>query len=512
MTFYEPHTWIGLGICLVPLLGGLYIGGVKEKEKPGLLLLLLGAFLLRLLMASLDPFLHEWDERFHVLVARNMMNDPFVPMLITNPVLPYDFKQWCCNHIWLHKQPLFMWQMALSMKIFGQGELAARLPTVIQGTIWVFFIYDIAKSLTKKSWLPFVAAFWGALAYYQLELTSGRQTLDQNDLAFSFYVLGSIWALIRYYGSGRKWAWIFLIGVFAGCSVLVKWLTGFLVFSAWGMVIILDRDKRKNIAEYLKLISGVLVSILVFLPWQIYISRVFPLEASYTYHLNREHIWTALDGQEGTVFYHFLNIPLLLGVPLAIMLPLGIYALVKKAKSPYWLKIILCICPLVLYLFFSAVATKMPSFVFPVTGILIVFSALGLEWVFLRLKKENSVRWLFFIILAIGIISLEPWRISGNRSKTNNARNNKIENAEMYRALGLGKGDVLLNCKDLGAVDAMFYNQGLSAYAWFPPPHRLDSIIAEGYKVYSFPPPESIPLSDYSERSKEVVVLAESIK
>ncbi len=38
--------------------------------------------------------LHDWDERYHALVAKNMIEQPFKPMLYKNPVLPYDYKDW----------------------------------------------------------------------------------------------------------------------------------------------------------------------------------------------------------------------------------------------------------------------------------------------------------------------------------------------------------------------------------------------------------------------------------
>lgn len=76
------------------------------------MLLLFGAIGVRLFMITIDPFLHDWDERFHAIVAKNMITYPFKPMLFVNPVLPYDYRAWCCNHIWVHKQPLFLWQMA----------------------------------------------------------------------------------------------------------------------------------------------------------------------------------------------------------------------------------------------------------------------------------------------------------------------------------------------------------------------------------------------------------------
>ena len=86
------------------------------KDKYALWLLLLASAMVRLVIIQLDPFLHDWDERFHAVVAKNMMQYPFQPMIRLNAILPYDVNQWCCNYIWVHKQPLFLWQMALSMR------------------------------------------------------------------------------------------------------------------------------------------------------------------------------------------------------------------------------------------------------------------------------------------------------------------------------------------------------------------------------------------------------------
>ena len=110
----------------------------QSKIKISLLLLFVASLCLRLFFVYTDNYLHDWDERFHALVAKNMMEYPFQPMLRVNPVLDYDYTAWCCNHIWLHKQPFFLWQMALSMKIFGVNTFALRLPSAIMGALLIF--------------------------------------------------------------------------------------------------------------------------------------------------------------------------------------------------------------------------------------------------------------------------------------------------------------------------------------------------------------------------------------
>ena len=96
VVFYSLETFVGLFIASVPAMISLYTFFYLKKTKTSLWLIILSAFLLRLLLSALDPFLHNWDERFHVLVAKNMMQFPF------------NYTDWSSNNIWLHKQPLFL--------------------------------------------------------------------------------------------------------------------------------------------------------------------------------------------------------------------------------------------------------------------------------------------------------------------------------------------------------------------------------------------------------------------
>jgi 4-amino-4-deoxy-L-arabinose transferase len=61
----------------------------RAREGVAVLLICAGALFLRAFAAS-DPFLHEWDERFHALVAKNLASHPLVPTLYDDPALPFD--------------------------------------------------------------------------------------------------------------------------------------------------------------------------------------------------------------------------------------------------------------------------------------------------------------------------------------------------------------------------------------------------------------------------------------
>jgi 4-amino-4-deoxy-L-arabinose transferase len=121
----------------------------KDNYHLAVWLLLIAGLLLRI-YTSTDFFLHYWDERYHALVAKNLINHPFRPTLYDTPLLPYDYFNWPGNHIWLHKQPMALWLMAGSMKLFGINEIALRLPSILMSTAGIWMMWFTGKYFAGK--------------------------------------------------------------------------------------------------------------------------------------------------------------------------------------------------------------------------------------------------------------------------------------------------------------------------------------------------------------------------
>jgi 4-amino-4-deoxy-L-arabinose transferase len=94
--------------------------------------------------------LTHWDEVFHAVVARNVLKHPLKPTLIDTPCLPYDYKKWQDNHVWLHKPILPFWQIALSFALFGVDTFALRLPSALLSTGAAWLTYLIGKELLDR--------------------------------------------------------------------------------------------------------------------------------------------------------------------------------------------------------------------------------------------------------------------------------------------------------------------------------------------------------------------------
>lgn len=476
---------------------------IRAVPRPGrithaqIVCLLFGvALLIRILYAQADSFLHNWDERFHALVARNLMDDPFKPTLIANPLAAYDFKDWKGNNVWLHKQPLFMWQMALSMKAFGVSELALRLPSVLTGALMVVLLFRIAFLLTANTTLSLLAATLLCFSHFHLELIAGIHAMDHNDVALGFYVLASLWAWAEYRRDGG-WRWAFLVGAFAGCAILNKWLVGLTVFLGWGVHILSTMRQKSTRRETGHFLLALLVCGAVFVPWQVYISRTWPTEAKYEYEYNNRHLTEAIEGHGGSVWYYAENVPALFGKYVWVFIPLGIgLALASRTIDRRLLRPFLAIIVFVFCFFSFAVKTKINTYVFFVAPLCMIFLSIGLY----ELHRRTGSKGLLALAFLAGItLSFDPVRTIWYFSPANTERSRRTATTRILRNL---KGDlpadvrVVLNTNELENLDLMFYNNDLTAYPRLSK-SEFDALVKKGMAVAAFKSDGRHDLPDY---------------
>lgn len=514
MLFYGKETWLGLLLASIPAFFSLYFFFMAGKKRTALFLLLASAFLIRMVMISLDPYLHEWDERFHALVAKNLISYPFKPMLFAHPVMVHDYKDWSYSHIWLNKQPLFLWQMALSMKVFGNTLIALRLPSALMSTVLVWLTYDISLKWIRNGTVAYISAFITTFGYYSLELVSGRMSLDHNDMAFLFYVTCSFWAFSKYIERGLTWRWAALIGFFAGLAILNKWLAALLIYGGWGLYVILDSESRNHFHRYKHVFLGMITTCLVFLPWQVYIKKSFPLETAHMSAYNMLHFSDAL-GHPGSNFFHVQFLPLIYDYFIILFMIIGLVRIPLLKNINPKLTISFLSMVLFLYVFFSVfVKTKMPSYVYPVSSLILILSAFGLYSTIHFFTKRRSIlhaqRNVILLIstFLIGLFALKPWTITYNRSFSNEKRNTKIYNTSIYKNLNdeIIKDRVILNCRTYENIELMFFKD-VTAYHFYPTEQVLDSLQAYGHHFVAFNYPDKQKLTEYIIKDKEILVL-----
>ncbi|MGD0770942.1 MAG: glycosyltransferase family 39 protein [Tepidisphaeraceae bacterium] len=274
------------------------------------------ALLILILAGSLALKLHHLDhvavkpldEVFHAIVARNFLKHPLTPTLIDRPFLAYDRDDWLNNHVWLHKPPMALWQIAVSYAVLGVNTLALRLPSAILSTLAAWLTYLIGCRLLDRT-AALVAAALQAFNPVILMLVHGYVFSDHVDISLLFWTELSIYFLVRALptSSGdEKHRRLFLIlcGIAQGLAFLSKTYPA-LITTVLAIVAVRSL-RRKGI---LTLLVSTIVTIA---PWLIWTAIRFPHEFArenlqILHHLNENvENWAAPWDQ--LVFYYWISI------------------------------------------------------------------------------------------------------------------------------------------------------------------------------------------------------------
>ena len=473
-----PVQLIGTLILLL-MLSAVFFGYrflKAHQHKSALFVIVFLGLVLRLFITS-DAGLHEWDERYHALVAKNMMDEPFKPMLYKNPVLPYDYKNWTENHIWLHKQPMTLWLIAGSMKIFGVNEFAVRLPSILLTTLGILLILSIGKMLWNEK-VGLYAAFFYAIHGLILEQTGGRVTTYHVDIAFLFFIqLGVYLALVFF---ERKMLWFnMLCGITIGLALLTKWLPALIVLPIW---LIAGWNKfegsKKNLMLHFLLLITVIVGVV--LPWQIYIHAQFPNEAIWESQYNFRHLIDDIENHAKPWYYYLNLIRELLGELIYLPLLWMLYGFFKRTRDyKHLILLTWIIVPLVI---FSLAKTKMQGYILFSVPAYFLVAALFIEYL---LQNQEKFKWKKWTPVLVVLLFALPLRYSVERIKP--FRDRSADFTWMEDISQLKKSHANLN-KTLifnteRYIEVMFYTYCI-AYPFGVDSEQKNHLIEEGYLVY----------------------------
>lgn len=459
-----------------------------------MLLLLLFAAVIRLFIITWDPFLQLWDERFHALVALNMVSHPLRPTLVEPTLLPYAFTNWTGNYIWLHKPPLMLWSMAGSLALFGAEPWAVRLPGALASVLLIPILIRTGRLLGQPD-AGWIAAWLWTFSWYALELNAGVLPLGQNDLLFACIVTASIWTWLEW-TARPNWKWVFLTGLFVGLAVLTKWLTGILVLGGWGLYLLLDNNHRLNWRSYIQLAAAGVVGFVLAAPWQFYIFQRFPKEARYEMAYNSHHIWQVVEQHTGDALFYVGRMDQYLGDGMWILLLVGLA--LAFWRGPWKKHGAMVAMIAVVWLFFSLVAaTKMVSYVFVTVPLLLLYTGIGLEGLYQSIRKRwpgRYWRWVgVLVMLALAWHTARPVMLyhlheldEPNRFVTDTrSRPVQRHNVVLYRQLDslLDPDEVLITHSKHLMISARFFSNR-HVYDCCPESADLQALAERGFAIY----------------------------
>ena len=296
---------------------------------------------------SLPEILFGWDERFHALVALNLTHDIFPPTLYPEKVVDhYDYDPWYRTHIWLHKPPLFTYQIALFFKLFGSSLFVLRLHSLVMWLVMYFALYGGARNSGLKehssAWLSAIFC----LSPMLLSLMNGSLGMDHNDITFVSYISVSFYFLAKYFKKPNPKI-AAAIGLFAGLAVLTKWLAGSLVFLPFALMLPQIGKKKK----LLHFILALAICILVVAPWHLLVYVRFPHLYLAEMKYNSRHFGEVLEGHDYSALFHISKWYWQLK-PAFFLLVTGLLAAALPIKRSDWKAISLLISVCFVFIFF----------------------------------------------------------------------------------------------------------------------------------------------------------------
>ncbi|MGB1247429.1 MAG: ArnT family glycosyltransferase [Chitinophagales bacterium] len=357
-----------------------------------LLIILLGLLLFIPFLG--EAHLFDWDEINFAESAREMLETGnFFQVQI-------DYQPFT------EKPPFFIWTQALSMKIFGVNEFAARLPNAIVGVLTLLTLFNIGKRLKDKAF----GILW-VLVYISCFLPHFYFKSGIIDPMFNLFIFLAI-----YYAStlseneefidkkGRKKRRrkaLIRAAFFVGLAVMTKGPVGLLLLIVTYIVFFIQsRFKRLNsFGEIMTFSVFFLLTVSVWYGVELYRNGFTFFVEFFDRHVDL--MSTEDAGHGGPFYYHF--IVLLIGCfPASVFMFGGIkkhhFSTGMLQNFQRWM---LCLLGVVLIIF-SLVQTKIAHYsslaYFPITFFATYFF-------YFLLKKKRKWKWYHATLyLVIGIL------------------------------------------------------------------------------------------------------------
>jgi len=291
---------------------------------------------------------------------------------------------------YFEKPPLQYWASALSLRIFGENEYAARLYTMLCGLLCILAVgYTLRRLVSPQAgWLGM-----GVLVASPYFLAMGG--IVTLDMGLTAWTTLAVCAFLVAHGAakdaGERRRWMLLSWAAMALAILSKGLIGIAFPSATiFLYCLIQRDW--SLLKRLEWLRGGALFLAIVLPWHIAVSNANPEFARFYFiHEHFERFLTKSHRREEPWWYFW---PILFGgfLPWAVMLlPSWLESWRNKIAATdhgfHWQRFAI-IWSLFITVFFSLSGSKLPAYILPVFPILsLVLAAWLIEQPAARLWK-----------------------------------------------------------------------------------------------------------------------------
>lgn len=199
--------------------------------------------------------LGDYDEAAYAQIAQEMLWRNDFNTLRWNGIEFFD------------KPPLCLWFTALSYKVFGINEFAARVVSAFSGVLVILLVYILGRDLFGRRIVGLGAAI--ILLAINRNLSShgcnfvSLARVGMLDMPLILMITLSVWFVWR---SQRDAKWLILLGIPLGLGLMVKSVAGFM---AYGIVVLFLLTDSRFFRRWKKFLWGFLLSMLVAMPWHL---------------------------------------------------------------------------------------------------------------------------------------------------------------------------------------------------------------------------------------------------
>ena len=296
------------------------------------------------------------------------------------------------------KPILIYWFQAISLKMFGVNEFAARLPSALCAFFWCLAIGQFAW---RRFGPPVAIAAAGILATSVGPMLIGRAATA--DALLNLLLTLSTLDLWRHLEGGRDgprrraFAWI-------GVGLLAKGPVALLIpAAAAGLWLASNRDRSR----LLRLVSDPIawaLMVAIAAPWYAYAiaKHGMAFVNGFLLHHNVERFTGSLEGHAGSLFYYVVVLPVAMMPWAPLLVPLATHAKTRW-REPVGRFMLLWLAFVVV--FFSLSGTKLPHYVLYGFTPLVLLAAQ--ELVGAKLAVRLALCTTMLLMVAIGAAS--PW-------------------------------------------------------------------------------------------------------
>jgi len=274
-----------------------------------------------------------------------------------------DFLTPTLNYVhYFEKPPLHYWLNALSFKLFGLNEFAARFSSALAGLLTLLLVYHTARTLFGRREAILSAFILGTSTGFLVQ-----SRINLTDMTLTFFLSAALCSFIlAVEETGKRTLYCYLFFLFSACAVLTKGLIG-LLFPGAIPIFYLLATGRWHLLKEMGLAGGMVLFLALTAPWFVLVSLANPEFARFFFiHEHFERYLSRVHGRYQP-FWYFVPILLLTMFPWSIYVMRAIrQAIAGRQRQQGASLLYLLLWAATIFLFFSLSSSKLIPYILPV--------------------------------------------------------------------------------------------------------------------------------------------------